>query len=370
MKSQEYPLVNNVELASLIRTNMLGILEGIENKSISINKDINKLGQNIFNYNKSDLLEKNLEYFSGLPGQKILIVNNLYEVEEISFLEFLKTFKYTWYCKFFRYDKESIFELSKEERNLKPETRNKVKDNAIFIDVCNNPILFIFKPSCQSLIIYLKLNTVEYPELSYYLYNIIRDNNILDNFTKSICETLKKYSFTNIIESFRNKTYTNELMTILENIYSLNEYFSKMTLLLDIITKHKNVVDKSKENNLLVKKNKLLEETCNSYQNLNMKLDSNFKMLSNNFNKKVLDYNNLQKDNLELENKYLLLLKSKKLDKIKKRKLRNCNALYFSVLLLLLIILFFLDYVLKPNKEEILEKCKVFLLNSFSQTEL
>jgi hypothetical protein len=367
---QEYPLINNIEIASLIRTNMLAIVEGIENKVISVNNGINKMGEELFNYNKSDIQEKNLDYFSGLPGQKITIVNDIFNTTEMSFLDFLKNFKYTWYSKFYRLIDGKFQKISEIEKNDKPETRNKKKDSALFLDEYNNPILFLFQSSSTPLILYFKFNTIEIPILAYYLYNMINDDSILDNFSNYVLESVNKYPFTNIKESFKNENYKNELFEISSHIFSLNQFFSKMTQLLDIISRHKDVVDKSKENNRLQKKIKLLEENKDSYKFLNLKLEENSKSLLNDFNKKVLDYNLMQKNQLKLENNYLISFKQIVKDKKRKSFLKKCNAIYFLILSLMILILFFVDYVIQPNKEEIFEKCKIFLLDTFYKVEL
>lgn len=375
MSKQSYPIVNNIELASLIRNNMFAILEGIENKSLIINEDINKMGGELLNYNEKDLKKKNLDYFSSLPGQKIIIVDNTFTTNntgEISFLEFLKNFKYTWYCRFFRLNTtdNKYYHISGQEKNDKPETRNKRRDSALFLDEYNNPIIFLFKNTSTPIIVYFKFNTIEIPVLSFYLYKMINDNSKLDEFSNFILESFNKYSFTNIKENFKDENYMNELYELSSSIFSLNNFFSKLTLLLDIISKHKYVVDKSKENNILQKKVKLLEENKDSLKSLNEKLEETVKIVTNSYNNKTLEYNSLHKDFLSLENNNILLSKKSLLDKEKKRKLRKCNALYFLVLSLLILSLFFIDYVIQPNKEEILEKCKLFLSDSVNLLEL
>ena len=130
---QNYPSINNMELAGIIRTNMLVILDGIVNRSISINDGIDKLGDQLFNYNKSDIQEKNLDYFSGLPGQKITIVDHSFSTTEIEFLDFLKTFKFTWYSTFYRLKDKKFQRISDVDINKKPDTRSKKKDSALWL---------------------------------------------------------------------------------------------------------------------------------------------------------------------------------------------------------------------------------------------
>jgi hypothetical protein len=367
---QNYPSINNMELAGIIRTNMLVILDGIVNRSISINDGIDKLGDQLFNYNKSDIQEKNLDYFSGLPGQKITIVDHSFSTTEIEFLDFLKTFKFTWYSTFYRLKDNKFQRISDVDINKKPDTRSKKKDSALFLDQNCNPIIFIFQVGAVPLILYFRFNSVEIPTLAYYLYKVINDENVIDGFSDYILDSLNKYPFTSIKESFKNENYKNELFQISEKLFSLNSFFSKMTQLLDIISQHKDVVDKSKQNNLLQKKVRLLTENKDSFEALNSRLDSTLQKISNSYEQKKIDYNLLQKNQLELENKYSISINQIVKDKKRKRFLRKCNTFYFLILFLMVLLLFFVDYVIQPNKEEIFEKCKIFLLDTFYKVEL
>lgn len=369
--NQVYSTASNIQIANLIRTNMLAILEDLQNKSIDINTDIDTMGQQIFDYNEEDIKEKtNIDYFSGLPGQTITIVDSVFNVTNMSFIDFLKTFKYTWYSRYYRLVNGKYESISESEKNAKPETRTKKRDSAIFLDQYNNPIVFIFKPQFAPILLYFKFGNIEIPKLAIHLYKIINDDSILDSFSKYILESLNKYSYTSIKDSFQNKNYQNHLFDISTQLFSLNEFFCKMTVLLNIVSQHKDVVDKSKQNNLLQKKVRLLTENKDSFEALNSKLDMTLQTVSNSYEQKKLDFNLLQKNHLELENHFDILVRKSKKDTERKRFLRNCNAFYFLIMFLMVLVLFFIDHVIQPNKEDILKKCTTFLLDTFYKVEL
>lgn len=368
MEEQEYVIVDHLDLDNTIRENLSNLLKSVKKNTVSVNKGIDNIGKQILDdFDEFD--EKDFNYFTGLPGEKITIIDSTFCITKEEFIDFLKTHKYSWYCVYYSdFQKDNIHKLSSEDVNKKPLTRNSKKSNAIFLDQYNNPIIFVNTPnSSNSKIFYFKLNVIEFPKIVFNLRNVFVADISLQSLAKKIIISVIKYPYTNIKESFSDSNNLCEL-GFLEVLEQLNYHFSKLKMLLDVVEQHKNVVDKSNELNSLIKRYKLLESNYllirlnnenneNELKNLKKKLDD-----VQDKNIKYKQYHSAtSKENLELKKKYKLLLQNHRKLKKTNKNTNMCNVFYFIIILVLVGLMLILDIIYKPDKLQILNNVSSYV---------
>ena len=382
---QEYNLLNQKNLLKKIYS----LLDETHGINIKINNNINELGQKLLNIDPTNCkIEKDIEieYFTSLPGQKILVIDNKNNCKNYNFLDWLKYYKFSWYCTFFSFDKETnsfdtdntcnLKKIQSSELNKKPSTRSKIKSNAIFLDQYNNPVIFIYRQSLNPKILYFKINNIEFSELSFnFCYKII-NSSIVDKFFKQILTNVNSFNGSNIADALKEDQFKTELSRNLINLSEVTTFLHDFKILLDVVSKHYKVVNVSNKYNNLIKKHKLLEETLE-------KDIKNFKKIENDYNELDRKYENLLKSNNEALNLNLKMQKyhsdtSKENLNLKKeiisyekniKSLRSCNTLYFMFLFMIIITLLILDLVLKPNKVELYNRVLNYMfykINEFS----
>ena len=111
--------------------------------------------------------------------------------------------------------------ISRSPYSLRNSRRN---DSALFLDQNCNPIIFIFQVGAVPLILYFRFNSVEIPTLAYYLYKVINDENVIDGFSDYILDSLNKYPFTSIKESFKNMKSNEFVFSIMDEIFVSTNY--------------------------------------------------------------------------------------------------------------------------------------------------
>ena len=371
MEKQEYTIVNHLDIENSIRENLSNLLKSVQENTISVNKGIDNIGKQILDtFDEFD--EKDYDYFTGLPGEKISVIDNTFCVTNEEYIDFLKTHKFIWYSVYYSdLQKDNIQRLSNKEANKKPLTRNSKKSNAIFLDQYSNPIIFVNTANhSNSLIFYFKLNVIEFPKIVFNLRNVLIGDNLIHDLAKKIILSVTKYPYSNIKENLKNDIYLNELKDCFKKLNDLNYYFSKMKMLLDVVEQHKNVVDKSNELNALIKRYRLLEAnyiTLKDNHKTDLELLTNLR-LKNNDNKKKINkfqefHNNTSKENLELKKRVKKLRRSK-------NSLSNWNLIYLMLLLITGTILLLLDLTYSPNKEHVFNKVSEYLIYKFNNLEL
>ena len=309
MEEQEYVIVNHLDLDNSIRENLSNLLKSVKENTVSVNKGIDNIGKQILDY-FDEFDEKDYDYFTGLPGQKISIIDNTFCVTNENYIDFLKTHKYFWFSVYYSdLQKDNIQRLSDKKVNKKPLTRTSKKSNAIFLDQYNNPIIFV-NTYDLSRIFYFKLNVIEFPKIVFNLRHVLAGDSLLDDLAKKIILTATKYPYSNIKENFKDGVYISELNECFKKLNDLNNYFSKMKMLLDVVEQHKSVVDKSNELNALIKRYRLLEsnyitlkDNHKTDQELLKTLRIELNTSKNKINKFQEYHTRTSKENLELKKK-------------------------------------------------------------------
>jgi hypothetical protein len=383
---QEHTILNSQKLS----TKIYSLLEETGGITVKINSDINEIGKQLLNYKPDDFIIKKeieLEYFTSLPGQKIIVIDNTNSYKSCSFLNWLKYYKFSWYSSFYSFKEEynnsgtdKRFDLKKLEMsdlNKKPSTRTKIKENAIFLDQYNNPVIFISRPSLNPIILYFKINNIEFSKLSFYFCNRLMNYNLIDEFIKLIFLNVNSFPGSNIVDALKSEPFREELNQTLIKLLEVTRFLNELTILMNVISKHSKVVDVNNKYNNLIKKHRLLEEssehTIKSLKKIETdysELDTKYENLLKNNNDalkltfKFQEYHkNASKENLELKKE--LVSYKKDLKDLKHFKL--CNTWYFMILFVLVCGLFFLDFVLQPNKVEIYDRVSFYVMHKLDE---
>ena len=101
-----------MDLDNSIRENLSNLLKSVKENTVSVNKGIDNIGKQILdNFDEFD--EKDYDYFTGLPGQKISVIDKTFCVTNEDYIDFLKTHKYVWFSVFYSdLQKDNIQRLS------------------------------------------------------------------------------------------------------------------------------------------------------------------------------------------------------------------------------------------------------------------
>lgn len=379
---QEHTILNPQKLSKKIYS----LLEETRGITVKINSNIDELGKQLLNIKPDDFIIKKeieLEYFTSLPGQKILVIDNTNSYKSYQFLDWLKYYKFSWYSSFYSFeeyntsgtDKKFNFKkLEMSDLNKKPSTRTKIKENAIFLDQYNNPVIFISRPSLNPIILYFKINNIEFSKLSFYFCNRLMNYNLIDEFIKLIFLNVNSFPGSNIVDALKSEPFREELNKTLIKLLEVTRFLNELTILMNIISKHSKVVDVSNRYNNLIKKHKLLEETSEhtikSFKKIETdysELDTKYENLLKNNNDalkltfKFQEYHkNASKENLELKKELVSYKKDLK-------QFKSCNAWYFMILFVLICGLVFLDFVLQPNKAEIYDRVLFYVMHKLDE---
>lgn len=392
MEKQEYTIIDHLDLDNTIRENLSNLLKSVKENTVSVNKGIDNIARQILDtFDEFD--EKDYNYFTGLPGQKISIIDNTFSVTNEDYIDFLKTHKYVWFSAFYSdLQKDNIKKLAEYiPQGKKPVTRSSIRmkdmNNAIFFDQYNNPIIFVklrngHTPSTRHTqlypwIFYFKVNAIEFPKTLFNLRNVLIGNRLLDDLAKQIMLSVIFIDFCNFSITFDLEKHNpnvherqlelNDCFTKIEN---LNYCFSKLKMLLDVVEQHKSIVDKSNELNALIKRYRLLESnyiTLKDNHKTDQELLTNFKVEINDNKKKINKFQefhtNTIKENLELKKRVKKLRRSK-------NSLSNWNIIYLMLLLVTGTIILLLDLTYSPNKEHVFNKVSEYIIYKLNNLEL
>lgn len=380
---QEHTILNPQKLSKKIYS----LLEETRGITVKINSNIDELGKQLLNIKPDDFIIKKdieLEYFTSLPGQKILVIDNTNSYKSYQFLDWLKYYKFSWYSSFYSFKEESNnsgtdkrFDLKKLEMsdlNKKPSTRTKIKENAIFLDQYNNPVIFIFRQTSNPTILYFKINNIEFSKLLFYFCNKVMNYSLVDEFIKLIFLNVNSFPGSNIVDALKSEPFREELNKKLIKLLEVTRFLNELTILTNVISKHSKVVDVNNRYNNLLKKHKLLEESSENIKTMHTKIETDYHELDQKYETSLRNNNESLKLNLKIQkyhndaSKENLNLK-KKIASYEKdiKTLKSCNTYYFMLLFTVMFALMFLDLVLKPNKLEIYNRVVNFIIYKFNE---